>query len=90
MKVNRELVETVPDDPIMQQVIAMGREVFQTAFHAGSSMDTVPEWGRVRHVHLLAAVERRFGIEIAGEDAARLGSALAIVAYVRERRAKMR
>jgi acyl carrier protein len=46
------------------------------------SMMCTPSWDSLRHIQLLSALERKFGIEIGGEDAFRLTSADKLVRYV--------
>jgi len=46
------------------------------------SMATTPSWDSLRHVQLLSAVEKKFGIEIRTRDVFRLTSAEALVLYV--------
>jgi acyl carrier protein len=45
----------------------------------GLSMDACAEWDSLRHLEILAAIERRFGIQIQFEDAIRMVSIEAIL-----------
>jgi acyl carrier protein len=49
------------------------------------TMMSTPSWDSLRHIQLLSAIEREFGIEIGADDAFRLTSADKLVRYVRAR-----
>lgn len=54
-------------------------------FDETTNMVSTPAWDSLRHIQLLSAVERRFGIEIDGDDAFRLTSAERLIEYLHNR-----
>lgn len=62
--------------PIAQQVLRVPK------FDSSVSMASVPAWDSLKHIQLLSAVERKFGIEIEGDDAFKLTSADRLVQYL--------
>jgi acyl carrier protein len=65
--------------PVAEQVLQIPR------FDSTLTMMSTPSWDSLRHVQLLGAIERKFGIEIAGEDAFKLTSADKLVSYLHAR-----
>ena len=71
---------------IYPAVSVVAEEVLQIAkFDESQTMMATPSWDSLRHIQLLSAIERRFGIEIAGDDAFRLTSADKLVRYIHAR-----
>jgi len=71
---------------IYPAVSVVAEEVLQIAkFHESQTMMSTPSWDSLRHIQLLSAIERRFGIEIGGDDAFRLTSADKLVRYIHTR-----
>jgi len=62
--------------PIAQQVLQIPR------FDSTVTMNSTPEWDSLNHVQLLSQIERKFGIEISGDDAFKLTSAEKLVRYL--------
>lgn len=54
-------------------------------FDSGTNMTSTPSWDSLRHIQLLGAVERKFGIEISGDDSFRLTSADKLIQYLHTR-----
>jgi acyl carrier protein len=54
-------------------------------FDETTDMISTPAWDSLRHIQLLSAVERKFGIEIDADDAFRLTSAERLVQYLHTR-----
>ena len=65
--------------PIAEQVLQIPR------FDESTNMISTPAWDSLKHIQLLSALERRFGIEISGDDAFRLTSATNLVEYLQSR-----
>ena len=65
--------------PLAEQVLHIPR------FDAATNMITTPAWDSLRHIQLLGAVERKFGIEISGDDSFKLTSADKLVQYLHSR-----
>jgi acyl carrier protein len=65
--------------PVAEQVLGIPH------FNEGVNMISTPSWDSLKHVHLLSAVERKFGIEIGGDDAFKLTSAEKLVRYLHKR-----
>ena len=51
-------------------------------FDCTVNMTSTPSWDSLKHVQLLSAIERKFGIEISGDDAFKLTSAEKLVRYL--------
>ena len=64
--------------PLVEQVLEISK------FTCETSMDNTGSWTSLRHVRLLSAVERAFGIQIADTEAYRLTSGERLVAYVQQ------
>jgi acyl carrier protein len=62
--------------PVATQVLRIPQ------FDSTVSMNSTPSWDSLNHVHLLSALERKFGIEISGDEAFRLTSAERLVRYL--------
>jgi acyl carrier protein len=62
--------------PVAEQVLRIPR------FDSTVSMTSTPAWDSLHHVQLLSAVERRFGIEISGDEAFKLTSADKLIRYL--------
>ena len=62
--------------PIAERVLQIPR------FDETTSMYTAPAWDSLKHVQLLSAVERKFGIEISADEAFKLTSAERLVRYL--------
>ena len=54
-------------------------------FDTNVTMTSTPSWDSLRHIQLLSAVERKFGIEIKISDAFKLTSAEKLFRYLQER-----
>jgi len=54
-------------------------------FDDSTNMISTPAWDSLKHVQLLSAIEREFGIEISGDDAFRLTSADRLIQYLHEK-----
>lgn len=65
--------------PLAEQVLHIPK------FDATTSMVSTFEWDSLRHIQLLGAVERKFGIEISGDDSFRLTSAEKLIQYLHEK-----
>jgi acyl carrier protein len=65
--------------PLAEQVLQIAK------FDETTNMISTPAWDSLRHIQLLSAVERRFGIEIDGDDAFRLTSAERLIEYLHNR-----
>jgi ribulose-bisphosphate carboxylase large chain len=65
--------------PLAQQVLHV------PTFDAETSMISTHSWDSLRHIQLLGAVERKFGIEISGDDSFRLTSADKLIQYLHTR-----
>ncbi|MBV8845195.1 MAG: acyl carrier protein [Bryobacterales bacterium] len=65
--------------PVAEQVLQIPR------FDHTQTMMSAPTWDSLRHIQLLSAVEREFGIEIGADDAFRLVTADKLVQYVHAR-----
>lgn len=65
--------------PLAEQVLQIPK------FDESTNMISTPAWDSLKHIQLLSAVERRFGIEIDGDDAFRLTSADKLVEYLHGR-----
>lgn len=71
---------------IYPAVSLVAEEVLQIAkFDESQTMMSTPSWDSLRHIQLLSAIERRFGIEIGGDDAFRLTSADKLIRYIHAR-----
>ena len=64
---------------VAEQVLQIPR------FDETQTMLSIPSWDSLRHIQLLSAMERKFGIEIGGDDAFKLTSADKLVRYVHAR-----
>jgi len=62
--------------PVAEQVLQIPR------FDSTVSMTSTPSWDSLHHVQFLGAVERRFGIEISGDEAFKLTSAEKLIRYL--------
>ena len=62
--------------PVAEQVLQIPK------FDHTLTMVATPSWDSLKHIQLLSAMEREFGIEIGGDDAFRLTSADKLVRYV--------
>jgi acyl carrier protein len=62
--------------PVAQQVLKIPR------FDSSVSMTSTPSWDSLKHCQLLSAIERKFGIEISGDDAFKLTSADKLIQYL--------
>jgi acyl carrier protein len=62
--------------PIATQILQI------PTFDSGVNMSSTPEWDSLNHVHLLSAIEKRFGIEISPDEAFKLTSADRLVQYL--------
>lgn len=62
--------------PLAEQVLQILK------FDESASMLSTPAWDSLRHIQLLSAIERRFGIEIDADDAFRLTSADKLIQYL--------
>jgi acyl carrier protein len=62
--------------PVAEQVLRIPR------FDSTISMNSTPAWDSLHHVQFLSALERKFGIEISGDDAFKLTSAEKLVKYL--------
>lgn len=62
--------------PIAEQVLKIPK------FDSSVSMNSVAAWDSLKHIQLLSAIERKFGIEIDGDDAFKLTSADRLVQYL--------
>jgi ribulose-bisphosphate carboxylase large chain len=83
-KVSAESPMTVKE--LYAVVSPLAQQVLHTSeFDETTSMMTTPAWDSLRHIQLLGAVERKFGIEISGDDSFRLTSADKLVEYLHER-----
>lgn len=51
----------------------------QEQLNAQSSRHTLPAWDSLKHMHLMLALEEKFGIEFDDAELAELGSAQAIL-----------
>src|SRR5438105_12482652 len=76
----QELYATV--SPVAAQVLRIPQ------FDSTVSMSSTSSWDSLKHVQLLSAVERKFGIEISGDDAFRLTSAEKLVRYLQAKLAE--
>ena len=65
--------------PLAEQVLHIPK------FDAATNMISTPAWDSLRHIQLLGAVERKFGIEISGDDSFKLTSADKLVQYLHTR-----
>jgi len=65
--------------PLAEQVLHIPK------FDNQTNMASTPSWDSLRHIQLLGAVERKFGIEISGDDSFRLTSADKLVQYLQAR-----
>ncbi len=65
--------------PLAEQVLHIPK------FDSETDMITTHSWDSLRHIQLLGAVERRFGIEISGDDSFRLTSADKLIQYLHTR-----
>ena len=65
--------------PVAEQILQI------PSFDHTLTMMGTPSWDSLRHIQLLSAIEREFGIEIGADDAFRLTSADKLVRYVRAR-----
>ena len=65
--------------PLAEQVLHIPK------FDDATNMISTPAWDSLRHIQLLGAVERKFGIEISGDDSFRLTSADKLVQYLHTR-----
>jgi acyl carrier protein len=70
-------------EEVSAAVSLLAEQVLQipTCDHTLTMMST-PSWDSLRHIQLLSAIEREFGIEIGADDAFRLTSADKLVRYV--------
>jgi acyl carrier protein len=62
--------------PVAEQVLQIPH------FDNAQTMMSTPSWDSLAHVRLLSALERKFGIEIGGDDAFKLTSAEKLVRYL--------
>ena len=62
--------------PIAEQVLEIPE------FDSTVTMTSTPAWDSLRHVQLLSAIERKFGLEISGDSAFKLTSAEKLVRYL--------
>jgi len=65
--------------PLAEQVLHIPK------FDNQTNMTSTPAWDSLRHIQLLGAVERKFSIEISGDDSFRLTSADKLVQYLHAR-----
>jgi ribulose-bisphosphate carboxylase large chain len=65
--------------PLAEQVLHIPQ------FDSATNMTSTPSWDSLRHIQLLGAVERKFAIEISGDDSFRLTSADKLVQYLHAR-----
>jgi acyl carrier protein len=65
--------------PLAEQVLHIPK------FDNETSMVSTTSWDSLRHIQLLGAVERKFGIEISGDDSFRLTSADKLIQYLHTR-----
>ena len=65
--------------PLAEQVLHIPQ------FDNETNMISTPSWDSLRHIQLLGAVERKFGIEISGDDSFRLTSADKLIQYLHAR-----
>jgi acyl carrier protein len=74
------------DSELFARLVTIAQRVFDISiFDRESSMINTPSWDSLRHVHLLSALEREFGIEVGPDDAFRLTSASRLVEFLRVR-----
>jgi len=62
--------------PLAEQVLQIPK------FDETTHMVSTPAWDSLRHLQLLSAVERKFGIEIDADEAFRLTSAGRLIQYL--------
>lgn len=62
--------------PLAEQVLQIPK------FDETTDMISTSAWDSLRHIQLLSAVERKFGIEIEADDAFRLTSAERLIQYL--------
>lgn len=70
----QELYEAVA--PLAEQVLQIPQ------FDSSVNMTSTPSWDSLKHVQLLSAIEKKFGIEISAEQAFKLTSADKLVRYL--------
>jgi acyl carrier protein len=64
-------------------VAPVGEQVLQVPkFDSTVTMTSTPAWDSLKHVQLLSAIEKRFGIEISPDEAFKLTSADRLVRYL--------
>lgn len=64
-------------------VAPVGEQVLQVPrFDNTVTMTSTPAWDSLRHVQLLSAIEKKFGIEISADEAFKLTSADRLVRYL--------
>lgn len=70
----------VSEAQIAERLSPLFRSILEVpVFTADLSMADVETWDSLAHVHLLAAIEETFGIEIAFEDAVHMISGRAMI-----------
>lgn len=62
--------------PLAEQVLHIPK------FDDATDMISTHSWDSLRHIQLLGAIERKFGIEISGDDSFRLTSANKLIQYL--------
>ena len=65
--------------PLAEQVLHIPK------FDDATDMISTHSWDSLRHIQLLGAIERKFGIEISGDDSFRLTSADKLIQYLHAR-----
>ena len=62
--------------PVAERVLQISR------FDDSVNMTSTPSWDSLKHVQLLSAIEKKFGIEISADEAFKLTSAEKLVRYL--------
>jgi ribulose-bisphosphate carboxylase large chain len=70
--------------PLAEQVLQIPR------FDATTTMSSTPAWDSLKHIQLLGAIERKFGIEISADDSFKLCSADRLIQYLQIRLQEVR
>ncbi len=70
--------------PLAEQVLQIPR------FDATTTMTSTPAWDSLKHIQLLGAIERKFGIEISADDSFKLCSADRLIQYLQIRLQEVR